>query len=518
MFAASEHGETVGNGNVQPIETPAARPQAEKGESKKTLTPDDLVPALKLKTGQIIPGAKGVKHNDIFQAEISKGNADALDKEHGFVDKEGNFRSRQQAADAIGFKGELHSEDLMKLQTAPKPPAKVGKGIRRFKSIDKLRQEAGLPPDAIDFLQQEVGGKIRLSDAQKIDEGFTQKGRSLRSVYDEQGTIPLDKAAQALEGHGIQGDEDLHDKLKAAAAARDELWQKHVKNAPEPKSYGLQQHEDWEKQITSKGEAVSTDSLKVGDELDVDGERAKVTHVDEDGNVTVEDGRRFGTQILGPNRTIYVEKTYQSEPSTEFVPEEKPPLELASPESVEEQQARAKREAAQAEQKRLENERLERAEEGAGSARARDETAGGDLGSAGQGGLFEEPGQQEIFQPKPPGKPSSSDPNEPKIIGMGGATPSEFEISPKTPTGIKNATVDATRQRGFRLPSSLPEDHSVKFGTGQWLALIMTQMEDKLIKELREHPRALTDEEDAALLQRQTDFKTPTERRLATWR
>ena len=97
------------------------------------------MPALEPEAGQIIPGAKGVKHNDIFQAEISKGNADALDKEHGFVDKEGNFLSRQQAADAIGFKGELHSEDLMKFADCPQATGESRKG---HSPIQKHRQTA----------------------------------------------------------------------------------------------------------------------------------------------------------------------------------------------------------------------------------------------------------------------------------------------------------------------------------------------------------------------------------------
>jgi len=94
-------------------------------------------------------------------------------------------------------------------------------------------------------------------------------------------------------------------------------------------------------------------------------------------------------------------------------------------------------------------------------------------------------------------------------VGMGGAKPSEFTESPKTATGTKNATVDQERAtRG--LPAAV---QPLRKAFGQVWDNAMAkidrdpQYQDRLIDELREKPRALTDEEDAAILQRQVDLQ-----------
>lgn len=100
-------------------------------------------------------------------------------------------------------------------------------------------------------------------------------------------------------------------------------------------------------------------------------------------------------------------------------------------------------------------------------------------------------------------------PIDSKIIGLGGAIPSEFERSPQTPTGIKNATVDLERaKRG--LPAAV---EPLKRSFGEVWDKAMAHIDrdpkwqDDLIDELRDKPRALTDEEDAAILQRQVDLQ-----------
>lgn len=103
---------------------------------------------------------------------------------------------------------------------------------------------------------------------------------------------------------------------------------------------------------------------------------------------------------------------------------------------------------------------------------------------------------------------------QPELVGMGGAVPSEFENSPKTPTGIKNATVDAERaQRG--LPSAI---QPARRGFGEVWDRAMAAIDrdptgvghkgvqDRLLDELRDNPRALNDTEDAIVLHRQIDL------------
>lgn len=100
-------------------------------------------------------------------------------------------------------------------------------------------------------------------------------------------------------------------------------------------------------------------------------------------------------------------------------------------------------------------------------------------------------------------------PTTPDIKGMGGAVPSEFEASPQTPTGIKNATVDKERAARGLPPAVEPARKS--FGEVWDRAMAERDQnpvaQDELIKELRDKPRALTDQEDALLLHRQIDLQ-----------
>lgn len=110
-----------------------------------------------------------------------------------------------------------------------------------------------------------------------------------------------------------------------------------------------------------------------------------------------------------------------------------------------------------------------------------------------------------------PPKPDLSTPPEPpkEIIGMGGATPSEFELGQGTPTSIKNAQVD--RERSLRgLPPAVQPARRA-FGEVWDRAMAMIDQDpgvvDRLIDSLRKTPRALTDLEDAMLLHRQVDLQ-----------
>jgi hypothetical protein len=113
-----------------------------------------------------------------------------------------------------------------------------------------------------------------------------------------------------------------------------------------------------------------------------------------------------------------------------------------------------------------------------------------------------EPAQAATVQP-------SGATKQPQFVGMGGATPGEMSPSPQTPTGIKNATVDAERAtRG--LPAAIQPLRKT-FGAvwDQAMALIDRDpgVQDRLIAELKEKPRALQDFEDALLLHRQVDLQ-----------
>jgi hypothetical protein len=108
------------------------------------------------------------------------------------------------------------------------------------------------------------------------------------------------------------------------------------------------------------------------------------------------------------------------------------------------------------------------------------------------------------------GVPGPETPGESPRVGMGGAVASEFESGGGgTATGIKNRTVDLERSKRGLPPAIEPLRRS--FGTVWDTAMAHIDREpewqDNLIDELGEHARALTDEEDAALLQRQVSLQ-----------
>lgn len=108
--------------------------------------------------------------------------------------------------------------------------------------------------------------------------------------------------------------------------------------------------------------------------------------------------------------------------------------------------------------------------------------------------------------PKPPETPGGEGEVGP---GMGGAIPSEFERSPETATSIKNKTVDRERAERGLPPAIQPARKSFGEVWDQAMAVIDRDpdYQKRLIDELRDKPRALTDLEDAVLLQRQIDLQ-----------
>lgn len=101
------------------------------------------------------------------------------------------------------------------------------------------------------------------------------------------------------------------------------------------------------------------------------------------------------------------------------------------------------------------------------------------------------------------------EPESPELVSMGGATPLEFQKTPQTPTGIKNAQVDSERAKRGLPPVIQPARRT--FGKVWDEAMAQIDRDpgypDRLISDLRDKPRALTDLEDATLLHRQIDLQ-----------
>lgn len=68
-------------------------------------------------------------------------------------------------------------------------------------------------------------------------------------------------------------------------------------------NFGKGQREE----IESGTKPIAPEGLKVGDSVDVDGTKLKVTEIDPEGNVTLEDGRRYGVQEVANEDVIYGE-------------------------------------------------------------------------------------------------------------------------------------------------------------------------------------------------------------------
>lgn len=97
----------------------------------------------------------------------------------------------------------------------------------------------------------------------------------------------------------------------------------------------------------------------------------------------------------------------------------------------------------------------------------------------------------------------------PDMTGMGAATPSEFERQPETSTGIKNAKVDADRERMGMPPAMQPARRSFGRVWDEAMAVIddNPRAQDDLISELKDDPRPVKDFENAMLLHRKIDLQ-----------
>lgn len=119
-----------------PPGTPAPNPETR----QEHLLAGDLVPAIKQGDGQIVTAQPGDHHADIIARSSKEGVL--ADGEKGFMDKTGNFLSREQASAALGEKNPLHSEKLYELQ---KPETKAVTAVvpkktaaTSFQSLDEI--------------------------------------------------------------------------------------------------------------------------------------------------------------------------------------------------------------------------------------------------------------------------------------------------------------------------------------------------------------------------------------------
>lgn len=97
----------------------------------------------------------------------------------------------------------------------------------------------------------------------------------------------------------------------------------------------------------------------------------------------------------------------------------------------------------------------------------------------------------------------------PEMVGMGGAVPSEFVPKGQTATGIKNAAIEADRLARGEEPLFSKARESNQVTWERTMAQIDRDpgWQDRLIAELKETPRNISDIEEVALMHRLTDLK-----------
>ena len=231
-------------------------------------------------------------------------------------------------------------------------------------------------------------------------------------------------------------------------------------------------------QATSAGKvAVPVSELKVGETLTIEGEAVKVAEITPDGDVVLEDGKRFGRQTLNDGSLIYAEE-WQAEAAGDFAPvEAAQPPQLRPGEKAGEMFQGADQPFNLMGEAAVDPQRIA-AEKAQAAANAQANAA------------FQAEHQQG-FQ------------------GMGGAVPAEFQPAGGTASSIKNATVDVERSRRGLPPAMQPARRD--FGTvwDEAMAIVDSapEAQDRLIEVLKAKPRSVTDVEDALLLQRQIDLQ-----------
>lgn len=326
------------------------------------------------------------------------------------------------------------------------------------------------PFDIIDALEGHVG-KINPKLIREMNTDWKATGAA-RSIFSSASSIHADQAMNALVNEGLlhpdvtvdqfgdlvneaaqarrgfRGTQRRYEKSIVAEGNQERQFNKRVLLGERPKAEA------------DNVETVPVDQLIEGDKFHVQEHEFTVRKLefDEDQNlmgVVVKDGPKFGVQTIKPGQEfIHIDKgtlkpvpreewpagaTNEAVPGTEEpVPATKPsetetPFTLGAPESIEEQQTRLAAEA-QAHEEQAAQRAIEEREATAKRKMLEKAAApfGGDLGSAGHGGLFEEPGQQEIFQTRPQRPPGTSGVGRP-VAGLPAPPPG-------TATGVHAAT------------------------------------------------------------------------------
>jgi hypothetical protein len=321
--------------------------------------------------------ALGLSDADIADLESGKERAtDIATKIHGEEDLEAVADKAQQIDEIINEKGKpnaLHPESPQLLRTvqpqpgegarempvegakpedgarggqeAPKPEAskeqRVAQALSSTKRFDRETELNG--PDILSWMRDNM--KMLSKSAARLKKGreWFRQNKSLYDdsvtlqrahhnlVYSEKGSTP-DVVAQTAYEAGLLKEPSVNElfaKMDKASKARSKAFEveareeKFRKEEEEEHVSFSKKNADWLKATEEGVKHLSWNQLKVGDQLEVGGERIEITKLDHDtGDLILEDGRKFGTQKLAEGESIWVEKWEPSpEDEATFAPE-----------------------------------------------------------------------------------------------------------------------------------------------------------------------------------------------------
>lgn len=199
------------------------------------------------------------------------------------------------------------------------------------------------PHDIVDEIEGSMGTIRNKKNAKPgtegyYGEGYKQAQRAFPKMFSDTGSTP-DEITDGLRRSGHFGEDatvdDLWDSMLSARKSRTAIARGELPEQKTDRFYAAMQ-DNLAKKGTHK---LSVGELSVGDKFTLKGENVEVTGIDPDtGEVTVKDGRKFGSQTIPDGADIAIDQGSLKQ-SARLAPDEDP-FALNRPESVEDQKAR----------------------------------------------------------------------------------------------------------------------------------------------------------------------------------
>ena len=261
-----------------------------------------------------------------------------------------------------------------------------------------------------------------------------------KKFFSPDGRSPLEVLNDLRENRILGPDDDIGEMFRRMSAASDERSNVSMGRTPEARQERFGKAVDLRTK-KNVGTPVRLASLNPGDKFKMEGAEFEVTHLDEEG-VTLKDDLKFGTLTRPASEIVPVDKGILERRRQSIAGED---FNFEPPESVAQQGVRLRRAKEQDKAAQLQADReAAKATKERGARERLAAPIGGDLGTAGQGALFVEPGQQELFRPPAP----SVDPRIQHLRDGLGVNEAEARaiLNAKNPVEVQAVIVNAMRR------------------------------------------------------------------------